>query len=86
MPDNPALYLGFATLYIITHALRSAARNQERQTMPALTLNKHQQREINTTLARLPILGILSQDKTHCYNKTPNLERLPCLLHLSTIP
>lgn len=29
MPDNPALYLGFATLYITTHALRSAARNQE---------------------------------------------------------
>ena len=25
--------------------------------MPALTLNKHQQREINTALARLPILG-----------------------------
>lgn len=30
MPDDPAFYLGFATLYIITHALHPGARNQER--------------------------------------------------------
>ena len=33
MPDNPTLYLGFATLYITTHALRSAACNPEQHTM-----------------------------------------------------